>query len=59
VRVAFAPIDTSGGGFYEKGGKKWPAPGNSAGKPDTHLGGVLLGTFFRRVFMLLFSVFFL
>jgi len=33
------PIDTSWGGFYEEGGKKWAAPGNSAGKPDTHLGG--------------------
>jgi hypothetical protein len=35
------PIDTSWGGFYEEGGKKWAAPGNSAGKPDTHLGGVV------------------
>mmetsp|Transcript_61068 Transcript_61068/g.105218 ORF Transcript_61068/g.105218 Transcript_61068/m.105218 type:complete len:99 (+) Transcript_61068:761-1057(+) len=33
------PIDTSGGVFYEEGGKRRAAPGNSAGKPDTHLGG--------------------
>ena len=33
------PFDTSGGVFYEEGGKRRAAPGNSAGKPDTHLGG--------------------
>ena len=54
------PIDTSWGGFYEGGGKKWAAPGNSAGKPDTHLGGggclVLLSDRFLFLCSLFFSV---
>ena len=52
------PIDTSGGVFYEEGGKRRAAPGNSAGKPDTHLGGGVALYFFRWVFIILFTVFF-